>query len=684
MSRFRLFDLNPEQHRAVTTTDGPLLILAGAGTGKTRVITARVAYLIARDVPPEHILAVTFTNKAANEMRERLATMVDPEQAKKVTVSTFHALCLRILRGGIDRLGYKKNFTIYAESEQSGLIKKIITRTAAKDEKLDPGVAKNLISKAKNNGWSAPENEQNLVSAVFARYQQELKNLNAVDFDDLLLLAVKLLDEHADMREKWQEHFRYLMVDEFQDTNRLQLNLVSLLAKRSADILSASATPTECRRSNICVVGDDDQSIYGWRGAEVSNILEFEHHFPNPAVVKLEQNYRSTNAILGLANSLIKNNPRRRPKNLWSAHDAGEKVRILQVTDDRAEAEFIANEIFQRQLSTGDSWEKFAVLYRMNAQSRLLEENFRRMKIPYRLIGGKSFFDRREVKDILSYANCLLNPDDDISLLRVINTPARGISPATTERALEFSIHKKCSLFHALQSSEFQQTVTARVRTCIEDFAKLIDRYETRVLAPLADYSAIMSDLVAETGYLDDLRRSCKTPDEALGRESNLKDMLADLASYQKRAGNEGLQGFLDGLALDKEREEEDEKERGSGVTLITLHAAKGLEFPHVYLIGLEEGLLPHDRSKVEGTVDEERRLLYVGITRAMKTLTLTHCRDRMKFGSAAVCHPSSFIKEFAPEFYENVDLEKLANTPVSPESAKARFAQLRAALGAG
>jgi DNA helicase II / ATP-dependent DNA helicase PcrA len=676
MSRFRLFDLNPEQHRAVTTTDGPLLILAGAGTGKTRVITARVAYLIAQNVPPEHILAVTFTNKAANEMRERLATMVEQDEAKKVTMSTFHALCLRILRAGIDRLGYKKNFTIYAESEQSGLIKKIITRTAAKDEKLDPGLAKNLISKAKNNGWSAPENEQNLISAVFARYQQELKNLNAVDFDDLLLLAVKLLDEHADLREKWQEHFRYLMVDEFQDTNRLQLNLVSLLAKRDSQITTPNSQP------NICVVGDDDQSIYGWRGAEVSNILEFEHHFPNPTVVKLEQNYRSTNAILGLANSLIKNNPRRRPKNLWSAHDAGEKVRILQVAEDRAEAEFIANEIFQRQLTTGDSWEKFAVLYRMNAQSRLLEENFRRMKIPYRLIGGKSFFDRREVKDILSYANCLLNTDDDISLLRIINTPARGISPATTERALEFSIHKKCSLFHALQSPEFQATVTARVQTSIADFAKLIDRYETRVHTPLVDYSAIMSELVAETGYLDDLRRSCRTPEEALGRESNLKDMLADLASYQKRPKNDGLQGFLDDLALDKEREEEDEKERGSGVTLITLHAAKGLEFPHVYLIGLEEGLLPHDRSKVEGTVDEERRLLYVGITRAMKTLTLTHCRDRMKFGSAAPCHPSSFIKEFAQEFYENVDLEKLANTPVSVETAKLRFAQLRAALG--
>ncbi len=584
MARFRLFDLNDAQRQAVTSIEGPLLILAGAGTGKTRVITARVAYMISQGIDPASILAVTFTNKAANEMRERLATMVEKDQAKKVTMSTFHALCLRLLRTGIERLGYKNNFTIYAESDQIGLIKKIITRTAARDEKLDPGLAKNLISKAKNNGWSAPENEQNLVSSVFARYQQELKNLNAVDFDDLLLLAVKLLNEHGDIREQWQARFRYLMVDEFQDTNNLQMQLVNLIGGGSR---------------NVAVVGDDDQSIYGWRGAEVSNILEFESHFPNPMVVKLEQNYRSTNAILGTANSLIKNNPRRRPKQLWSAHDAGEKVRIVMAPDDREEAQFVADEISTGAAGAQDvhfePWENFAVLYRMNAQSRLLEENMRRLKIPYRLIGGKSFFDRREVKDILSYANCLINPDDDVSLLRIINTPARGIGESATERALAFSVEKKCSLFRALQSPEFQAELSARARNGIAAFVELIDNFETRIHTPLADYSELLTALVAETGYMDDLKRSCRTPAEALGRESNLLDMLADLGRYQERRKGD-LQGFLDELALDKDREEEkDDKESGHGVTLITLHAAKGLEFPHVYLVGLEEGLKnPH------------------------------------------------------------------------------------------
>ena len=387
--------------------------------------------------------------------------------------------------------------------------------------------------------------------------------------------------------------------------------------------------------------------------------------------------------ILGTANSLIKNNPRRRPKHLWSAHDAGENVRIVMAPDDREEAQFIADEIFQKQGASGEPWENFAVLYRMNAQSRLLEENMRRLKIPYRLIGGKSFFDRREIKDILSYANCLINPDDDISLLRIINTPARGIGPSATGRALEYSMQRKCSLFHALQSPEFQATLSARLKGGIDDFVGLIDRYETRLLAPLANYSEILSDLVAETGYMDDMKRSCRTPEESLGREANVREMLADLGRYQERSKH-GLQGFLDELALDKERDDDEEKDRGSGVTLITLHAAKGLEFPHVYLVGLEEGLLPHDRSKMEGSVDEERRLLYVGITRAMRTLTLTHCHSRFKFGSVSPCHPSSFIKELAPDLIEHVDLKKLLSTPVQPETAKARFDQLRAALRGG
>ncbi|MBC8164816.1 MAG: ATP-binding domain-containing protein, partial [Bryobacteraceae bacterium] len=414
---------------------------------------------------------------------------------------------------------------------------------------------------------------------------------------------------------------------------------------------------------------------------EVSNILEFEHHFPNPVIVKLEQNYRSTNAILGTANSLIRHNPRRRPKQLWSAQEGGEKVRVIQMPGDREEAQFVVEDIQRRQFSEGLAWEKFAVLYRMNAQSRLLEENLRRLQIPYRLVGGKSFFDRREVRDVLAYANCLLNPDDDVSLLRIINTPARGISAPTVERALEWSVQNHASLWAALRDPAFTFTLPARTAGSIAAFVDLLDRSETSLAEPLTDPAAVLTALIAETGYLADLQRSCKTPEEALGRETNIGEMLSDLKQFTGRS-DEGLRGFLDEMSLHQDREEESDLESKSGVTLITLHAAKGLEFPHVYLIGLEEGLLPHDRSKVEGTVDEERRLLYVGITRAMGTLTLSWCRNRMKWGSAAPCHPSSFIKELAPEWIEHIDLAKILSTPVEQTTAKTRFAQMRAALG--
>ena len=674
MSGFRLFDLNPEQERAVRTTEGPLLILAGAGTGKTRVITARVAFLIAQGVDPLHILAVTFTNKAAAEMRERLAKLIPPEQAKLVTMSTFHALCMRVLRQDIGRLGYKRNFSIYDEGDQMGLIKKIITRTAAKDEKLDAQVAKNLISKAKNNGWreSSPGDEQSLAGAVFARYQAELKTLNAVDFDDLLLLTVKLLEEHADVRERWHRRFRYLMVDEFQDTNRLQLDLVSLLAK-----------PLEIRNGeppNVAVVGDDDQSIYGWRGAEVSNILEFEAHFPNPVVVKLEQNYRSTNAILGTANALIKNNPRRRPKQLWSAQEGGSKVRIVGMQDDRQEAEFIATEISQRLVNEGLKHEDFAILFRMNAQSRLLETNLRQLKIPYRVIGGKSFFDRREVKELLAYAQCLVNTDDDVSLLRIINTPARGISATTIERATEMSAKMRCGVFAALSAPEFRETLTGRAAASIDAFIALMDRFETKLNTPLADQPAVLRELLKEVGYVEDLRRTCKTPEEALSRETNVGEMLKSFDEHQSRS-TDGLRGFLDEMCLRQEREEDDDGMDDPGVTLITLHAAKGLEFPHVYLIGLEEGLLPHDRSKMEGTVDEERRLLYVGITRARQTLALTWCGHRIKYGSPMPGTPSSFIKELPPEWVEHKNATQMLNAPVAETAVKGKFGALRALL---
>ena len=667
MSRFRLSDLNPEQQRAATHGEGPLLILAGAGTGKTRTIVARITWLVANGTPASKILAVTFTNKAAREMKERIAGMLDEDQSDGITASTFHALCVRILRADADKLGYKNNFTIFDEGDQIGLIKKVINRVTAKDEKLDPGLAKNLISRAKNNGWAPPQDDETVLGAVYSRYNRELHALNAMDFDDLLVQAVRLLNEHREVRDKWRGRFSHMLVDEFQDTNRLQLDLVGLLA---------SGSPP-----NICVVGDDDQSIYGWRGAEVSNILEFERHFPNPAVIRLEQNYRSTNQILGAANRLIKNNPRRRAKNLWSPVDGGDPVHVVSVADDKTEAEFVAGEIGAARGAKSLPWEHFAVIYRMNAQSRLFEQTLRRMRIPYRLVGGKSFFDRREVKDIIATIACILNPQDDISLLRIINTPPRGIGATSVEIALEESAKTHSTLFDTLTSPAFADQVSRRTAAAIREFADGLSASRIQLMTPGADAFAVVNGYLAACGYFDDLKRSCKTPEEALNRESGAKEVLNALAAHQqKRRGS--VQDFLDELTLDREREE-DKKEDAKGVTLITLHAAKGLEFPQVFLIGAEDGLLPHERSKSEGTVDEERRLFYVGITRAMKSLTITHCRNRLKFGSAMHCRPSPFLKEIEGEGVLTESHEQIMSRPVAQEDIAASFASLRAMLAA-
>ncbi len=665
MSRFRLFDLNDEQLAAVKHESGPMLILAGAGTGKTRTITARIAWLISQGEDPGKILAVTFTNKAAREMKERIAGMVEPEEAKAVTASTFHALCLRLLRGDAELLGYKSNFSIFDEGDQMGLIKKIITRAAASDEKLDPNLAKNLISKAKNNGWAAPEDEETLIGSVYRRYNQELRALNAMDFDDLLIQAVRLLNDHPEVREKWRARVKYLMVDEFQDTNRLQLDLVTHLA---------AGNPPD-----VCVVGDDDQSIYGWRGAEVSNILEFEKHFPNPRVIRLEQNYRSTNAILGAANRLIRNNPRRRGKNLWSPKEGGEPVRVVGVPDDRKEAEFVVEEINAHRNSANLPWEHFAVIYRMNAQSRLLEENLRKQKIPYRLIGGKSFFERREIKDITAYMTVLLNSSDDQSLLRIINTPPRGIGPTTVELALAYSVEKNCSLFDALKNPDYQETCSKRTKEAIRYFSDQMDASRIRINTPGNNSAEIISSLLADCGYIEDLKRSCKTPDESLNREENVKEMLRALGDYQKRAQG-GLQGFLDEVSLNREREE-DKADSAVGVTLITMHAAKGLEFPHVFLVGAEDGILPHERSKTEDTVDEERRLFYVGITRAMRTLVISWCRARTKFGSPMHCRPSPFLVEIEGDQVITESYEEIMSRPMDEEDVAAKFRALREML---
>jgi len=665
VSKFSLYDLNPEQYGAATHERGPMLILAGAGTGKTRVITARIAWLVAQGVPPEKILAVTFTNKAAREMKERVAGMVDSAAAKVITTSTFHALCVRILRQNIELLGYKSNFTIYDDSDQSGLIKKIINRTAASDEKLEPNAARAMISKAKNNGWAPPENDETLIGAVYARYQQDLKNLNAVDFDDLLVLAVKILSNFPEARSHWQGRFSYLLVDEFQDTNRLQLDLVSMLAHGEPP--------------NVCVVGDDDQSIYGWRGAEISNILEFERHFPGPAIFKLEQNYRSTNQILGAANRLIVHNAKRRGKRLWSDVTGDKNVQVLSIPDDRAEAEFVVTELAAQRELERLPWEHFAVLYRMNAQSRLLEENLRRMKIPYRLIGGRSFFDRREIKDVLAYLGVAVNPQDDQALLRIISTPPRGIGAVTVENAFERSTGEHKSLFECLTAPAYVENLAGRARESVRKFAAELQTLKIKLATPGVSAASVIRLYLADCGYFDDLKRSCKTPEEALARETGVKDILNDLEEFQNRKSGD-LHAFLDQMTLDREREE-DKEDKARGVTLITLHASKGLEFPHVYLIGAEDGLLPHERSKAEGTIDEERRLFYVGITRAMKSLHVTHCQTRSRFGSSMACLPSPFLKEIEGEGVDITSYGEMMDQPVEEASASDFFAMMRRAI---
>ncbi len=661
----RLFDLNPQQLEAVKTTQGPVLILAGAGTGKTRVITARISYLLSEGVPADKILAVTFTNKAANEMRHRVGVTRKNVRGSKLTICTFHALCVRILRQDIEKLGYKTNFSIYDESDQLGLLRKIITRLAAAKEKLDPHNAKNFISQAKNHSRKILPSDLSLEAAVFQRYQEELKTFNAVDFDDLLILAVQLLDQFPEVRLKWANRFEFIMVDEFQDTNRLQLDLVRQLGST---------------HQNVCVVGDDDQSIYGWRGAEISNILEFERYFPHPKIVKLEQNYRSTSAILGAANSIIRLNPRRRPKSLWCEDEGGSLVRVVEVPDDREEASYVVGEIQRQQIAEECPWSEFAVIFRMNAQSRLIEENLRRLHIPYRVIGGRSFFERREVKDLLAYLSCLVNPQDDISLLRIINTPARGIGAATIELAIHESNQANQSVFETLVREEFQNLLTQRSREAIRKFTEIIDEYETKLVQPLTNFAATVEELLQQIDYFQDLRRGCKTPEESLNREENVRELLRALSDYQERS-TEGISGFLGETALDRERQEEPDKTT-DGVTLITFHAAKGLEFGKVFLIGLEEGLLPHSRSKLEGNLDEERRLFYVGITRAKRYLTVSHCANRTKYGSPAPCHPSSFLKDLDARFTEVVNFHELTNKPAGEGTAKLHFAKMRELLG--
>jgi superfamily I DNA/RNA helicase len=671
-----LSSLNPAQRQAVETTEGTVLILAGAGTGKTRVITSRVARLIEKGVNPGSILAVTFTNKAAREMQERAARLIGRgarnsatgEKPARPVICTFHSLCMRILRQHIERLGYKRNFVIYNESDQLGAIKKILSHISDKAQKTDPAAVLALLSRYRNGGERAAvfadPNAAALAQHVCAKYQSALRACNAVDFDDLILLTLKLFGEHPDVLQQCRDKYKYVMVDEYQDTNAAQFKLVHQL--------------TSARR-NLCVVGDDDQSIYGWRGAETANLLELEKHYPNVKVIKLEQNYRSTTTILAAANAVIKNNLRRRGKHLWSQKGQGAKITLQTFAHDEEEAKSTAEEIEYARLARQIPWRDQAILFRTNQQSRPLEMALRQAGIRYHLIGGQSYFDRREIKDFLAYMKALVNPQDDVSLLRIANVPPRGLSDVTMERLLAASQARNCPVFSAMKHPGVQAEFPARTREAIASFIALIERHRAILCGGRAlSLQFWAGQFLEEIGYMAELRRGEKTPEAADNRARNLKDLVATLDATAPNP-LESLQNFLDDLMLDSEREEEEET-AGDAVTLITVHSCKGLEFPHVHIVGLEDGLLPHSRSKAEGTLDEERRLFYVAITRAMQTLALSHCAARKKYGSMTPCHPSPFLKEIPPELLESSD-EK-AKQPVSVETGRSFFAAMRRAAG--
>jgi Superfamily I DNA and RNA helicases len=674
-----LGSLNPQQRLAVETLHGPVLILAGAGTGKTRVITYRIAHMIERGISPERILGVTFTNKAAREMQQRVGKLIpkgqkskDGQKPLRPTICTFHSLCVRILRQHIEKLGYKRNFVIYDESEQLSAIKKILSHVSAKGQKIDPGPILARLSRIKNaaDGSGVPTDDETAVARhIRPRYESALRACNAVDFDDLLLLVLRLFSEHPEALEACRAKYHYVMVDEYQDTNAAQFNIVHALTRE---------------HRNLCVVGDDDQSIYGWRGAEISNLLDMEKHYPEVKVIKLEQNYRSTNTILNAANEVIKKNERRRGKQLWSQNGPGQKITLYAFKDDEEEARTVVELIEGARVSKRIGWSAQAILFRTNIQSRPLETALRKEQVRYHLIGGQSFFDRREIRDFLAYLKIFVNPNDDVNLLRIANMPARGLSDVTMERLLSASHERKCSVFAAMKNPSVTATFQSAARKSIESFVQFVERTRHPLEVLNGQHSVILSSwaerFLDEIGYFNELRRSEKTPEGAESRIRNIKELLLTLdAQPATLSAHERLQSFLEDITLDTEREEEKE-EAGDAVTLITMHSCKGLEFPHVYIVGMEEGLLPHSRSKEENTLDEERRLFYVALTRAMQTLTISHCASRMKYGQSMPCHPSSFLENLPEELVDHGD--ELAKKPVSAESGRDQFAAMRAALG--
>ena len=637
--------LNEPQREAVLHADGPLLILAGAGSGKTRVLTHRIAYLIEElGVNPWNILAITFTNKAAGEMRQRVDDLVG-FGSESIWVSTFHSMCVRILRRFIDRLGYDSRFTIYDTDDQKTLMKAVCKKVDIDTKRFKERMLLSVISSAKNEMILPEEFELNAcgdfaqlkIAKVYREYEAQLKANNALDFDDLLVKTVQLLQTQPDVRENYQERFRYIMVDEYQDTNTVQFKLVSLLAGKYR---------------NLCVVGDDDQSIYKFRGANIRNILDFEKEYPDAKVIKLEQNYRSTGNILNAANGVISNNKGRKDKTLWTANGEGEKISLRQFDTAYDEAEFIAEDI-KKEVRDGASYNDNAVLYRTNAQSRLLEEKFIAMNIPYKIVGGINFYARREIKDILAYLKTVDNGQDDLSVRRIINVPKRGIGLTTINRIQEAADARGLSFYEALLAPEMIPGV-GRSASKLDSFAALIEYFKGQ--AEKESLTDLLNEILDMTGYAQNLEADDEI--DAESRLQNIEELLNKAAAYEEDCEDRGekatLSGFLEEVALvaDIDSLEEDQ----DYVVLMTLHSAKGLEFPHVYLAGMEDGLFPSYMT-ITGDdpeeLEEERRLCYVGITRAEQKLTLTCARKRMVRGETQYNRISRFVTEIPPELLD-------------------------------
>src|SRR5450432_1844369 len=631
------------------TLEGPLLVLAGAGTGKTRVITYRIAELIRRGIAQDRILAVTFTNKAAREMRERALQLLGkrPKGVKPPEISTFHALCVRVLRRHADRLGYPKEFAIYDRSDQETLARGALRDIRVSADKLRPGDLLHLISGWKSQGIRPDQAEsiavgdrEQLAASAYARYQTQLRACGSMDFDDLLLSTEELFDKHPEARFAEATRFDHLLIDEYQDTNGPQYRIVKALADR---------------HRNLCVVGDDDQSIYGWRGADVSHILNFQKDWPDAKVVRLEDNYRSKSPILEAANTLIAHNSSRHKKILRPFREGGLPPRVLRMENETLEAESLIAEIRQRMEGVDESqkWRPsdIAILFRTNEQPRAFELELRRAQIPYVLVGGMSFYDRKEVRDVLAYLRVIANPADEVSLLRVINTPARGIGATTIEALMKLAVGQGKPLWQVLPEAGACADIPHVAGDRVAGFRSLIEEFQNRLgTGPLFDFA---QQLLSTVNYRAELDRVYKTAGDIEARLASIQEFLSSIALYEQRAEGATLMGFLEEAALAgrEDQKDSDDKRERHAVTLMTLHSAKGLEFPHVYMVGMEEGLLPHQRSVVDGkSIDEERRLCYVGVTRAQDSLTLTLCKERMKWGKPRAQIPSRFLMEMRGE----------------------------------